>query len=228
MKVSGGLLLIVVSAIFLPARAGEVMIPDMGGSLLNVKVTSLKERRFTTTIRQQHDYSCGSAALATLLTYQYNHPVDEETVFRAMWEKGDQTKIGREGFSLLDIKHYLEDIGYAADGYTAPLEKLAAVGIPAIVLIRDNGYNHFVVIRGIKDGMVAVADPSVGSRSIPLEQFEKMRLNRILFVINGRKEQVVFNHPADWKVREKAPVGDVLGTSSLASTLLLRRSPGDY
>jgi len=228
MKITASLLLIILPAIFLTARAGEAVIPDMGGGLLNVGITSLKERRFTTTIRQQHDYSCGSAALATLLTYQYDHQVDEETVFKAMWEKGDQAKISREGFSLLDIKRYLEDIGYSADGYTAPLEKLASVGVPAIVLIRDNGYNHFVVVRGIQDGNVAVADPSMGARVIPLAQFEKMRINRILFVINGRKEKVVFNHSADWKIREKAPIGDVLGTSSLASTLLLRRSPNEF
>lgn len=167
MNIAGSLLLVILSATLLTARAGEVMIPDMGGGFLNVKVASLKERRYTTTTRQQLDYSCGSAALATLLTYQYDHPVDEGAVFKAMWEKGDQSKIRREGFSLPDIKHYLEDIDYSADGCMAPLEKLASVGVPAIVLIRDNGYNHFVVVRGIQDGKVAVADPSMGVRVIP-------------------------------------------------------------
>lgn len=220
--------MVTLASVILTARAGDVMVPDIGGGLLNVKVVSLKERRFTTTIRQQHDYSCGSAALATLLTYQYQHPVSEEAVFKDMWERGDQAKIRREGFSLLDIKRYLEGIGYSADGYAVPLEKLAAVGIPAIVLIRDNGYNHFVVVRGIQAGMVAVADPSMGARVIPLAQFEKMQLNRILFVINGRKEHVAFNRAADWKIREKAPIGAALGTDSLASAILLRRSPSDY
>jgi len=224
----GTLLMITLASVFLTAKAGDVMVPDVGGGLLNVKVVSMKERRFATTIRQQHDYSCGSAALATLLTHHYRHPVSEETVFKSMWEKGDQAKISREGFSLLDIKRYLEGTGYSADGYEAPLERLASVGIPSIVLIRDNGYNHFVVVRGIRDGKVAVADPSVGARVIPQEQFEKMRLNRILFVINGRKEQVAFNRDADWKIREKAPIGVALGADSLASSILLRRSPGDY
>lgn len=224
----GTLLMITLTSVFLTAKAGDVMVPDVGGGLLNVKVVSLKERRFATTIRQQHDYSCGSAALATLLTYQYRHPVSEETVFKAMWEKGDQAKISSEGFSLLDIKRYLEGIGYSADGYVAPLEKLASVGIPAIVLIRDNGYNHFVVVRGIRGGMVAVADPSVGARVIPQAQFEKMLLNRILLVINGRKDQMAFNRPADWKIREKAPIGVALGADNLASAIMLRRSPSDY
>ena len=129
---------------------------------------------------------------------------------------------------MAGVQHYLEGIGYSADGYTAPLEKLASVGVPAIVLIRDNGYNHFVVVRGIQDDKVAVADPSMGARVIPLAQFEKMRINRILFVINGRKEQVTFNRAVDWKIREKAPLGAVLGTDSLASAILLRRSPSDY
>lgn len=224
----GTLLMITLASVFLTAKAGDVMVPDVGGGLLNVKVVSMKERRFATTIRQQHDYSCGSAALATLLTHHYRHPVSEETVFKSMWDKGDQAKISREGFSLLDIKRYLESTGYSADGYEAPLERLASVGIPAIVLIRDNGYNHFVVVRGIRDGKVAVADPSVGARVIPQEQFEKMRLNRILFVINGRKEQVAFNRDADWKIREKAPIGVALGADNLASSILLRRSPSDY
>jgi len=229
MKILGSLFLIgILPAMLLVASAGQVMIPDVGGGLIKVPVTSMKERRFTTTVRQQYDYSCGSAALATLLTYQYQHQVSEETVFKAMWENGDQAKISREGFSLLDIKRYLESIGYSADGYTAPLDKLASVGVPAIVLIRDNGYNHFVVVRGIQGGMVAVADPSMGARVIPKAQFEKMQTNRILFVINGRKEQVAFNRAADWHVREKAPIGAALDAGSLASSLLLRRSPSDY
>ena len=229
MKILGSLFLIgILPAMLLVASAGQVMIPDVGGGLIKVPVTSMKERRFTTTVRQQYDYSCGSAALATLLTYQYQHQVSEETVFKSMWENGDQAKIGREGFSLLDIKRYLESIGYSADGYTTPLDKLASVGVPAIVLIRDNGYNHFVVVRGIQDGMVAFADPSMGARVVPKAQFEKMQINRILFVINGRKERVAFNRAADWHVREKAPIGAALDAGSLASSLLLRRSPSDY
>ena len=46
------------------ARAGDVHVAQ-GGFLLNfdAPVTSLRERRFKTIIRQKYDYSCGSAAL---------------------------------------------------------------------------------------------------------------------------------------------------------------------
>lgn len=207
------------------AMAGWVTIPGSGS--MAVKVSSLKERQFRTTVRQKYDYSCGAAALATLLTYHYRDPVGEDRVFQEMWENGDQEKIHREGFSLLDIKQYLEAHDYSADGYEAPLSKLAEVGIPAIALIRDNGYNHFVVVKGVRNGQVAVGDPSLGARIIPQEEFEKMLINRILFVINGERDKVVFDSAMDWRIREKAPLGVAAGPADLANITFLRRSPGD-
>ncbi len=206
------------------AQAGWVVIP---GSSMTVKVMSMKERQFRSTVRQQYDYSCGSAALATLLTYHYHDPVSEERAFREMWENGDQEKIRREGFSLLDIKRYLEIHGYSADGYEASLGKLAQVGIPAIALIRDNGYNHFVVIKGVRNDQVAVGDPSAGARIISRDEFEKKQINRILFVINDAKDKAVFDSKLDWHIREKAPLGIAAGPSDLANITLLRRAPSD-
>ena len=52
------------------------------GENYRVRVVSLKQARFKTTIQQQYDFSCGSAAVATLLTYQYGYKINEETVFQ--------------------------------------------------------------------------------------------------------------------------------------------------
>jgi uncharacterized protein len=210
------------------ARAGMVDIPGMGSGSFNVKTMSMKERQFRFTVRQQYDFSCGSAALATLLTHQYGDPVREEAVYQAMWEAGDQAKIRKEGFSMLDMKHYLESRGYAADGYNASLEKLASVGVPAIVLIRDGRYNHFVVVKGVRDGKVAFGDPAQGARVMELAEFERMMINHIVFVINGHTTQVVFNSPKDWRVREPAPLGMSNTLGDLANSTLLRRPPGDF
>jgi predicted double-glycine peptidase len=145
-----------------------------------------------------------------------------------MWEQGDRAKIRKEGFSMLDMKHFLASRGYAAEGYNASLEKLAKVGVPAIVLIRDGRYNHFVVIKGVRDGKVAFGDPAQGARIMAQPAFERMMINRILFVINGHKEQVVFNNPKDWRVRDKAPLDTASGPSDLLNVTLLRRPPGDF
>lgn len=211
-----------------PAWAGSVVIPGADSGSLNVKVMSLKERKFRLTVRQKLDFSCGSAALSTLLTHHYDDPVDEATIFEAMWNNGDHAKIRREGFSLLDLKRFLVARGYSADGYAAPLDKLAKVGIPAIALVREGGYNHFVVIKGIRDGKVAVGDPALGARVYPQPQFEKMMANKIVFVINGLNQKAVFNHPLDWRVKEKAPIGLATGPNDMTNATLLRRQAGDY
>ena len=89
--------------------------PDVVGPY-RVPVTSLKARNLTT-LQQQFDFSCGSAALATLLTHHYDFPVNEQAVFAAMFQHGDQAKIRREGFSLLDMKNFLAARGFQADGF---------------------------------------------------------------------------------------------------------------
>ncbi len=222
-------LLLVVPLLFaIAAQAGSINIPGVDSGSVNVGVKSLKERQFSSTVRQQLDFSCGSAALSTLLTHHYGDPVNEETIFKAMWDAGDEAKIRSQGFSLLDIKGFLEKRGYGADGYTTTLDKLAHVGIPAIVLIKDGPYNHFVVIKGLKDGNVAFGDPSLGARVMPQHEFEKMLINRIVFVINGRNNQAVFNNPRDWRIREKAPTNLANGANDLANTMLLRRPMGDF
>ena len=116
---------------------GRVEIPVQAGGNFSVPVFSMKEQRFQKTIHQQYDFSCGSAALATLLTHHYNYPVSEQEVFREMFARGDQAKIKKEGFSLLDIKNYLATRGFEADGYVAELDKLSVAGIPAIALVKE-------------------------------------------------------------------------------------------
>ncbi|MES1982319.1 MAG: C39 family peptidase [Pseudomonadota bacterium] len=199
-----------------------------GGNAANIKVLSLKELRFRTTVRQQYDYSCGSAALATLLN-QYHDSLDEETIFKEMWNSGDQEKIRREGFSLLDIKTYLQSRGYNANGYVAPVDKLVEVGIPAIAMINDNGYNHFVVVKGVRNDKVLLGDPSAGSRILSRAEFDRMRLkNNILFVIVGKRELAVFNAENDWQIRPKAPLGIATNPDILSNIGFLRRSPSDF
>lgn len=202
----------------LPVHAGYVSVPGTSGSTIVVKVTSLKEARFSTTIRQQHDFSCGSAALATLLTYHYDDKASEEDVFKAMFDAGNQDKIQREGFSLLDMKNYLEKNGYKAAGYRISLEKLAEIGVPAIVLINIKGYKHFVVVKGVSPKDVLVGDPATGARAIPRTEFESM-WNGLVFVLLNKKSvaQNHFNRDQEWHVKIKAPIGTALNPSDLAT-----------
>src|SRR5579859_4744487 len=80
------------------AHANNLNVTDFTGESYALHVTSLKEARFKRTIHQQFDFSCGSAAVATLLTYQYDYPVNEQAAFVEMFRNGNQAKIRREGF----------------------------------------------------------------------------------------------------------------------------------
>ena len=210
------------------ARADTIRIPGDQGNSYTVPVTSLREARFRTTIRQQYDFSCGSAAVATLLTFQYGFPVNEETVFANMYVNGDQAKIRSEGFSLLDMKRFLESRGFLADGYELPLSKLEEAQIPAIVLIVENGYHHFVVIKGIKGDRVLVGDPARGTRSIERDHFEKIWDSQLLFVIHNRTDRARFNLAADWRVAPSGPYWMGVPRDSLFFTVMPKHGPADF
>jgi uncharacterized protein len=210
------------------AHADDITIVDPAGANFAMHVTSLKEARFKRTIKQQFDFSCGSAAVATLLTYQYNYPVSEQTAFQEMFEGGDQQKIRQQGFSLLDIKRFLERRGFVADGYELPLQKLAETNTPAIVLISENGYHHFVVVKGLRNQRVLIGDPATGTRPVPQESFEKKWQDQVLFVIHNKPGMAVFNSPADWRVAPSAPLYTGVNRDGLYFVVVPKHGPGDF
>jgi uncharacterized protein len=200
---------------------------ELGGAY-SLPITSMKAARFRAMVHQQYDFSCGSAALSTLLTYHYGFKVTEENVFVAMYEKGDQPKIRREGFSLFDMKRYLESQGFQADGFEAPLDKLESAGIPAIVLINENGYNHFVVLKGVRDGRVLIGDPSGGTRAMAQAAFERLWTNGILFVISNRQELAKFNLASEWSAVPRAPIASGISREGLAGLVIPKAGPSDF
>lgn len=209
------------------AQADGVDLVGLGGHF-SVKVTSLKEARFKATARQQFDFSCGSAALATLLTHHYAWPVSEQAVFEAMYALGDQAKIRREGFSLLDMKTYLKAQGFEADGFELPLQQLQASGLPAIVLIAESGYHHFVVLKGLQEGRVLLGDPSRGTRAMSQADFEQVWVDRLLFVVHNQQHLARFNQAQDWQVAPRAPLSAGLSPDTAAGVSFNKLSPGDF
>jgi len=200
-----------------------------GAGNYNVPVTSFVERRFKTIYRQQYDFSCGSATLASLLTYHYDDVVDEQSVFSDMYRNGDQKLIQKKGFSLLDMKFYLERRGYQADGYRINLDQLIAAKVPAITIINNKGYLHFVIVKGGNEQDVLVGDPAVGLKTIPRDEFEEMWGKRILFLIHGKQNRDVrFQEQEEWALRGKAPLGSAVDRSSLGEFNLLQPGRWDF
>jgi len=145
-------------------------------------VTSLLEMRQRDVVVQEWDLSCGAAALATILNYQYGDHVTEKQVAlglmkRAAYVENPNLIRIREGFSLLDLKRFVDGRGYDGIG----LGKLDLMDLieraPIMVPIRTNGYNHFVIFRGVAGNRVLLADPAWGNRTMLKSDFERVWIN---------------------------------------------------
>ena len=145
-------------------------------------VLSLLEMRHHEVIIQSWDLSCGAAALATLLRYEWGDPVSEKQVAQGLMGRKEYVEHpnlvrNREGFSLLDLKHYVEKHGFKGEGFGQldfdDLIEKAPVMVPVDAL----GYNHFVIFRGVKGNRVLLADPAWGNRTMTINKFKRMWLD---------------------------------------------------
>jgi hypothetical protein len=173
-------------------------------------------------IRQKYDFSCGSAAVATLLSYHYDMPTSEEDVFQAMFRDGDKKKIQTEGFSMLDMKRYLDNRGMRSDGFRMTLDQLGSIGVPGIALVNTRGYRHFVIIRGIDDERVLLGDPAAGNTAISRDYFQQIWSGAVLAAREKRDiARQLFNSERDWSTWPSAPLNQGIdGRNDLGMFLL--------
>jgi len=204
-----------------PASAQVRFHGEAGGNYA-LQVTSWRDIPFRTVVRQQYDYSCGSAAVATLLRFHYGVAVRETEVFRSMFERGDQPRIRQVGFSMLDMRNYLESRGYRADGLRLSLDRLAQLRIPAIALITRGGYRHFVVVKGVSSTSVLIGDPTFGLLTYTRADFEAVWNGVVLAVRQAPEgtQAATFNSADEWRPWSSAPMDDATGPVSPAELML--------
>ncbi|SFM50791.1 C39 family peptidase [Marinobacter zhejiangensis] len=158
----------------------------------DVRVEPLVEQRYRNIVRQAYDYSCGSAALTTVLAYYLGRNLGERQVMEGLLHYGESERIvERRAFSMLDMKRLVTALGYPSGGFRATIDDLLDLDHPAIVPIHHAGFKHFVVLRAIRDGRVYLADPSVGNISFTLSQFEEKWDDNVLFIVFPGSEKPV-------------------------------------
>lgn len=150
----------------------------------DVMVEPAKEQLFRNIVRQAYDYSCGSAALTTVLEHYLGRTFNERQIMEGLLHYGDAERIIKNrGFSMLDFKRLATALGYPSGGFRAEIEDLQALDHPAIVPINYAGFKHFVVVRAIRDGRVFVADPAMGNISFTIPLFKEHWDQNVLFVV---------------------------------------------
>lgn len=169
------------------ARAADVAFTGVlpNGALYTAPVQSMREGRYANLVRQQTDYSCGAASLATILRYAYHLDADENTVIEGMLSLADAEVVKERGFSLLDIKRYVESLGMRGRGYRVDEARLRSLRVPSLVLMDVNGFRHFVVLKQIRGDLAEIGDPILGNRVLPLPEFLEAWPSRAVFVVIG-------------------------------------------
>ena len=152
----------------------------------------VSEFRYRNVVRQAYDYSCGSAALTTVLNQYLGRQFEERQIMEGLLRFGETEKIvERRGFSLLDMRRLATALGHPSGGFRAEMKDLRTLDHPAIVPISYGGFKHFVVLREWRDGHLYVADPALGNISFTESKFEEIWDQNVLFIVfpNGFEPQ---------------------------------------
>lgn len=170
---TGTLAAVVLASALMPLRGLAQQVAD-APARSSSRVASVRELRDAGLVRQRYDYSCGAAALATLLTYGLLDPVDEQTLLTELLQMisvEDRSTVQRKGLSLLDLQHLAATHGHAAQGFRIGVEQLQRLRRPVIVFVQSRGYPHFTVLKGVRGDRAFLADPSLGNVRMPLYRF---------------------------------------------------------
>jgi len=136
-------------------------------------------------VRQNYDYSCGSASLATIMHYFYEQNMTEESILSGILDmKGIGKEKAREleeedmSLSFLDLAQYIKTKGFKAIGLALDLKALKTLKAPVILFVKIRKNEHFTVFKGIDDRYVYLADPSFGNSKIRISKFKEMFYQR--------------------------------------------------
>jgi predicted double-glycine peptidase len=153
-------------------------------------IQSWKTLRDKNVVKQNYDYSCGAASLATILGF-YDQTVTEQHIIDAIDKKNGM-------LSFEDIATIAPKFGFEAQGVALSFRQLTRLKIPAIAYVKWRKKDHFTVIRGISDHYVWLGDPSWGNRTVSKSEFlelwqtrnDKELVGKIL-ILYPRKQQTL-------------------------------------
>jgi len=174
---------------------GSVLAGERSGS--SVRRHTLKELRDQYVVKQQLDYSCGAAALATLLTYYFGDATSERELLdllTAQLPRDELKRKEKQGFSLLDLKKVAQSKGYQAAGFKLSIEQLKQLAAPVLVFVEPQGYKHFAILRGVDRGRVFLADPARGNLRMSISRFLR-EWHGIIFVLGRSGEEALTTYP---------------------------------
>ncbi|MDP5053648.1 MAG: cysteine peptidase family C39 domain-containing protein [Congregibacter sp.] len=154
-----------------------LLVPALLVSMPTVAFDSWLALRDAQVVRQARDYSCGAAALATVLTHFYGDPVSEQSLLEQIHDQRirlEGTDTLTKGLSFAEMASLARDRDYPALGVDVSFDDLKRLAVPVIVALVVDGRAHFSVLRKVdEEDRVFLADPSWGNRQLGRDAFLK-------------------------------------------------------
>jgi len=186
----------------IPVWADSIHV-KMGNLYGELPIKTWKEQRDDGVIKQNLDYSCGAASVATVLSEFYRKDqVTEKRILEIMNKDS--------AASFQDLAQAVKRFEMRGVGLALSFAQLKRLRVPAVAYLKYQGDDHFSVIRGISQGgNVRLADPSWGNRTFSKAQFramwetreEKTFKGKILLILPAKNDfaktdQSFFSPPA--------------------------------
>ena len=161
-------------------------------------------------IRQQDQFDCGVACLASLIKL-YGGDVRLETL-------RELSGTGVQGTTLLGLYQAAPQLGLEAEAFEGDIGHLKEVTTPVILhVLIDGRLQHYVICYGYENGHFIISDPAKGLSLYTSEQLENIWKSKALLTvqpgINFKKAEAVRNEKWYWL---KALIKDDLNTLSIA------------
>ena len=157
--------------------------------------SSLQAIRWAGVVKQDLDFSCGIASIATILKYHFGEEdVTEKKLLEDFFEKLSEEELGEvfeKGASLAQLGDLLLDKGFVIRNWELSIEELQKQtgAVPAIVYLETPHFRHFAVVRGVSEYQVWLADPARGNVKLTIDGFlTEWKGRRALLVAKNDKE----------------------------------------
>lgn len=113
-------------------------------------------------IQQAEEMDCGAACLAMLCKHY--------GINMTLGKLRELANVTTQGATLESLARTGESLGFTTRGMQCTFDSLRGFDLPMIV--HWEGY-HYVVVYGVSDRQVWVADPAIGFKKLSIEEFER-------------------------------------------------------
>lgn len=179
---------------------------DLSARVPSACLHSLKDLRDRNVVKQDFDYSCGAASLATLLRFYFRDPVSERALLLDMLKSlsaaETQDRIAN-GFTLLDLQGAAQRRGYQAEGVALEMKSLTELGGPVLLHMNIQGQRHFLVFRGVSGDRIFLADPNRGNVRMDVWRFAR-QWTGVALALGREGVEIPATHPLSLRSEEKS------------------------